>query len=176
MEKRTKITQLVFTGPECTGKTTLSKLTSEKFNFPLVTEFARTYLNNLNRSYNYNDLVTIAKGQINLENQADNQRKSQKFIVCDTNLQVIKLWSQIKYSRCDPFIIKNEKSNAFYFLCYPDFAWEEDPQRENPNNRIEIFKLYEKDLIKNNREFLILTGDIKQRLSKISKTINALNY
>ena len=105
MEKNAQINQIVFTGPECTGKTTLSKLISEYYNYPLVSEYARSYINNLKRPYNYNDLVEIAKGQINLENQAQNHNS--KFIVCDTNLQVIKLWSLIKYSKCDSFIINN---------------------------------------------------------------------
>ena len=98
MEKNAQINQIVFTGPECTGKTTLSKLISEYYNYPLVSEYARSYINNLKRPYNYNDLVEIAKGQINLENQAQNHNS--KFIVCDTNLQVIKIYPLLSTTPC----------------------------------------------------------------------------
>ncbi len=54
-------------GPESTGKTTLSKLLSKQFNEPWVPEFARDYLTKINRPYIKEDLVEIAKGQIESE-------------------------------------------------------------------------------------------------------------
>ena len=59
MEKRTYMKKVVFTGPECSGKSTLSSAIANKFNLPLVKEYAREYLNNLNREYNYSDLIKI---------------------------------------------------------------------------------------------------------------------
>jgi nicotinamide riboside kinase len=38
-------------GPESTGKTTISELLSNHFNEPWVPEFARDYLNKINRPY-----------------------------------------------------------------------------------------------------------------------------
>ena len=67
MEKRDDVQKIVFTGPECSGKTTLSNAIAKKLNAPLVKEYAREYLNNLNREYSYPDLLKIAKGQLKLE-------------------------------------------------------------------------------------------------------------
>ena len=86
MEKRSYIKKIVFTGPECSGKTQLSKQIAKHFGLIWVKEYARQYLNNLGRLYNYSDLKKIAQGQLNLEKQYSNN----DLLICDTNLQVIK--------------------------------------------------------------------------------------
>ena len=174
MEKSADIKYIVFTGPECSGKTTLSKKVAEKFNLPLVTEYARYYLNQLNRAYKYEDLIEIAKGQIKSENKKKRQNPHTKILICDTNLQVLKIWSQIKYSKCDSFILKNENQDALYILCVPDFKWIYDPLRENPKNREELCEIYENDLLKNNRNFIKVSGSLDQRINSISSIIESL--
>ena len=108
MEKRNKIKKIVFTGPECSGKTTLSNAIAKIINAPIVNEYAREYLHDLDREYSYSDLLKIAKGQIELEESQKYSKSNSGVIICDTNLQVIKIWSQIKYSKCDTFILKNQ--------------------------------------------------------------------
>ena len=168
MEKRNSITKIVFTGPECSGKTTLSNYIAKKFNLPLVPEYARKYLNDLKRDYLYSDLLEIAKGQINLENTISNK---QKILICDTNIQVIKIWSKIKFSKCHPFILKNQDKNAYYVLCAPDFTWQYDPLRENKNSRNMLFKEYQSELAFNNQKFIIAKGSIKDRKSLIENIV-----
>ena len=52
MEKTTlQKYRIAITGPESTGKSTLTKALAIHFNTLWVEEFARTYLNNLGRSY-----------------------------------------------------------------------------------------------------------------------------
>ena len=176
MEKRDYIKHIVFTGPECSGKTTLSKMISKKFNFPLVTEYARLYLSQLNRAYEYDDLIQIAQGQIQAEHQKKKQNPTKKILICDTDLQVLKIWSKVKFSRCDSFILKNQNPNALYVLCVPDFKWEQDPLRENPHNRQELFKMYENDLLKNNRDFITVSGSIEKRITYLSNTVPELKH
>ena len=174
MEKTHDMKHVVFTGPECSGKTTLSTEIAKKFNLPLVEEYARSYLKNLNRAYEYSDLANIAKGQIDAENKQKNKNSDKKVLICDTNLQVIKIWSEFKYSKCDSFIIKNQNPNALYILCEPDFKWVYDPLRENPENRNNLFKLYEKDLLTHNRDFIVLNGSFNQRFSLLKNIISKL--
>tara|TARA_B100000902_G_C27263643_1_gene892230 strand:+ start:998 stop:1504 length:507 start_codon:yes stop_codon:yes gene_type:complete len=162
--------KIVFTGPECSGKTTISKAIAKKFNLPLVPEFARLYLKQLNRKYTYFDLKEIAKGQLDLEKKSE-LNTNKKTLICDTNIQVIKLWSLIKYSKCHSSILKNEDPNAHYMLCYPDFKWKFDPLRENKHNRLEIFEKYRDDLIQNNRNYKIVCGPLENRISYISSYI-----
>ena len=58
--------KIIITGPECSGKTTLSKSLSKYFNSKLINEFARNYLTNKNNKYNVESLLEIAKNQYKL--------------------------------------------------------------------------------------------------------------
>jgi len=160
--------KIVFTGPECSGKTKLSQEIAKHFNFIWIEEYARKYLNKVQSTYEYSDLKKIAKGQLELEKKT----KKNQFLICDTNLQVIKLWSIIKFGKCDPFILNNQDFRALYILCKPDFQWVFDPLRENPQNREAIFNLYYKDLIENNMNFIIVEGVHNKRFQVVSKIID----
>ena len=59
--------KIIVTGPESSGKTTLCKALSEHFKIPSTEEYAREYLNNLGREYKEEDLIEIAKGQLQSE-------------------------------------------------------------------------------------------------------------
>ena len=65
--------KVVITGPECTGKTSLAKALANHYNTRWVPEFARDFLNNLDRPYVEEDLLEIAKGQLNLESQFEKE-------------------------------------------------------------------------------------------------------
>tara|TARA_B100001250_G_scaffold293319_1_gene254966 strand:+ start:512 stop:1021 length:510 start_codon:yes stop_codon:yes gene_type:complete len=163
--------KVVLTGPECSGKTTLSESIATKLCAPLVQEYAREYLNNLKRDYCYADLLKIAKGQVELEKKTIDNNPHAKLIICDTNIQVLKMWSQIKYSKCDPFILHNQDIHSFYILCSPEFTWEHDPLRENPNNRMALFKKYYQDLQQEKYNFIIAKGSNNTRISYVIDNI-----
>ena len=58
---------IVITGPESTGKTTLTDQLAAHFKTNWLPEFARIYIDGLNRPYEEEDLVEIAKGQVERE-------------------------------------------------------------------------------------------------------------
>ena len=51
-------------GPESTGKTTLAKGLAKHFKTNWVPEYAREFLSNLDRAYQKEDLIEIARGQL----------------------------------------------------------------------------------------------------------------
>ena len=55
---------ITIVGPESSGKTTLVDSLADFLGCPVVPEYARTYLNNLPRTYSMDDLVHIARGQM----------------------------------------------------------------------------------------------------------------
>ena len=162
--------KIVFTGPESSGKTTISQAISTKFHLPIVEEYARKYLTELKREYTYKDLIKIAKGQL----QSEQKESNNKLLICDTNLQVIKIWSQIKYNRCDSFILNNQDINCFYVLCSHDFKWTHDPFRESENNRNQLFEEYRQDLIKNTYDFITIEGSHEKRMKSVSDLIRKM--
>jgi len=156
----------VFTGPESSGKTTLALAIAKATNRVYVAEYAREYIGNLDRKYTQEDLLAIAKRQYTLHQEAKvNPRK----ICFDTDLLTIKIWSEYKYGTCDPWILDRLYSNSdsLYILCKPDFPWEFDELRENPNDREEIYKLYESQLEALNLPYRIVSGTLEERVEAL---------
>ena len=161
--------KIAITGPESSGKTTLANSLNNHYNNSTITpEFARIYLNKLNRKYNYSDLSKIAQRQ--KKNELITCKKNTRIVISDTCLQVIKIWSQEKFKKCDPWILNYKENYTHYFLCKPDFPWKPDPLRENPLDRDRLFNLYLKDL--QGKPFTIVSGGKKSRLSIAKKIIN----
>ena len=84
------IKKIAITGPESTGKSTLARQLAEHYKTVWVPEYARTYINQLNRPYERYDLMEMAKGQISQEEKL--LLESNNFLFCDTELSVIKIW------------------------------------------------------------------------------------
>ncbi len=163
--------KIVITGPESTGKSTLAKQLAAHFNAQLVDEFARTYLTNLGRAYTQSDLLIIAKGQIKAEYKAIADNPT--LLICDTSLEVIKIWSEFKYGSCDPFITNGLSNNLpdLYLLMTPDLPWQPDPLRENPDDRDQIFELYKKELKISGVPFYKIWGNEKERFKMAKEVI-----
>ncbi len=70
------VKKIVVIGPECTGKSTLCKQLAEHYNSLWCPEFAREYLLEHGTNYSYEDLLTIAKGQLALEESYELKVKS----------------------------------------------------------------------------------------------------
>ena len=165
------MTKIIITGPESSGKTTLSKQISKYFKVPLVEEYARKYIQQLNRKYNESDLLKIAHKQYELEKEKNTP------IICDTDLITIKIWSEYRYKRCDNWILekikKQKQENRTYLLCFPDIIWKKDPQRENPNDREELFAIYKQLLDSLEHNYYIIQGEDRfdQCINNIKKLI-----
>ena len=157
----------VFTGPESSGKTTLAHAMSKKLNGEYLPEFAREYIQDLNRPYEKEDLLIIAKEQFRINELA---KKSASDLLFDTDLLTIKVWSEEKYKSCDSWILSNLNSNKdfVYVLCKPDFPWEYDPQREHPNERERLFLRYENELKELNFDYVIAQGPLEDRIEMLT--------
>jgi len=133
--------RIAVTGPESTGKSELTKSLSLHFHAATVEEFARDYVGQLNRPYKYEDILFIAQQQVLNE---DRVAANTSLIFCDTELLVTKIWCEVKYNQCHPWIL-NEMQRRKYdlvLLCNTDLPWEEDPLREHPHMRPMLMNLY----------------------------------
>jgi NadR type nicotinamide-nucleotide adenylyltransferase len=150
-------------GPECTGKTDLSKFLAGHFKTTCVEEYARAYLNKLGKAYTQPDLTKIAHGQLRMEDEW--LRESNKIMICDTNLIVIKVWSEHKYGNCDLDILEQIAGRKYdlYLLTAIDLPWEDDPQREHPEKRAHFWKIYQEEVAKTGVPFVEISGGREQR-------------
>ena len=168
----TRPLKIAITGPESTGKSTLAEGLASHYNTLWVPEFAREYINQLNRPYNQNDILEIAKGQIKNESFLFSQIKN--FLFCDTELMVTKIWSEVKYNSCDPWIMEKIAQNHYdlFLLCNIDLPWADDPQREHPHMRKLLFDLYLNEITKRELPFVIISGIDAERLKNAIKAVN----
>ncbi|WP_299530962.1 ATP-binding protein [Ulvibacterium sp.] len=173
------IVKVVLYGPESTGKTTMSEQLARHYNTVWVPEYAREYLqdkwNKERKTCEPKDLLPIAEGQMKLENELT--KKATKVLLCDTDLLETKVYSEAYYvGHCDPLLEKYALKNSYhlYFLTYIDVPWIGDDLRDKPNERERMFAYFKETLEKYNRNFVILKGDRKTRLSTAIQHIDNL--
>ena len=162
--------KIVITGPESSGKTTLFSSLLEEYDISGVEEYARIYIDQLDTEYVYNDILEIAKGQIESEKYA--VQKGGLFMLADTDLLTLEVWCEYKYQKCHHFIKSKLRKMLpdYYLLCYPDIPWEYDPQRENQNDRVELFEIYRAKIVDLGVDYQVIRGGAAARVRN-SKTI-----
>ena len=177
-QQPTDIIKIAMFGPESSGKTTLSRQLAEHFDTVWIPEFARQYLEDKLKNANEvcvpEDLLPIAVGQTRLENEGLNT--ANKFLFCDTNLLVTKVYSEAYYEFCDPILDKAARKHKYdlFFLTNIDLPFEKDELRDSEENRNKFFHIFHNSLIENNKPFILLSGTKEQRLQKAIPIINDL--
>ena len=162
--------KVVITGAECSGKTTLAESLSHHYQVPLISEYARVYLNNIDRPYVQSDLRHIAIGQLELEKK----HAAEDLIICDTSLLVIKVWSQIKYKSVHPWLtmLYAEATPDLYLLPHWDIPYQEDPLREHPNDRKMLYNTYVNELSIQEAPWIPVSGSANERLEKAVERVD----
>jgi NadR type nicotinamide-nucleotide adenylyltransferase len=168
------IKKVAIIGPECTGKSDLSKFLAEQFKTAWVPEYARPFIERLRRPYQQNDLITIAHGQLRLEDEWE--RDANQVLICDTNLYVIKVWSEFKYGNCEKEILEQIATRKYdlYLLTYIDIPWEADPQREHPHQREQLYLHYLTEMKNQRVPFVEIKGEREQRRKSAVEAIEKL--
>jgi NadR type nicotinamide-nucleotide adenylyltransferase len=164
--------RVIFTGPESTGKSTLSKHLAHHFSANYQAEYAREFLNQTNGVYQFEDLDRIAAEQEKRWKQAEECTIQ----LCDTDYLVLKIWSEYKFGKVSPLIAQGfaKQQCAHYFLCYPDIPWEPDPLRVNEHERYELFQLYIAELEAFNCSFTLVKGTFEERVEQCLSVIEAM--
>ena len=175
---QSEIIKIALYGPESTGKTTLANQLADEFNTIWIPEFARDYLqhkwNSKEEICTQDDLLPIAIGQTKLENEA--LENATKFLFCDTNLMVTKVFSDMYYNSCNPILEKAAKKHEYdlFFLTDIDVPWEKDDLRDKKEDRENTLAIFEKALIDFKKPYIKLSGNKEERLEKAKKIIRDL--
>lgn len=156
--------RILITGPESSGKTTLCRALATHFDTPWVSEYARSYLDQLDRPYEEADLLHIARGQRTVEEELSTQATN--WLFCDTGPLVLRIWLREKFNQVYPALETAWQLHPYagIILCAPDIPWEADPLRENPDDRDRLMKIYCSELNQASVPVLIVRGAMTERL------------
>ncbi|MDR0794343.1 MAG: AAA family ATPase [Chitinophagaceae bacterium] len=172
--------KIVVIGPESTGKTTLCQSLAQHYNTLWCPEYAREYLIKNGKEYTYDNLLTIAKGQLKLEDEyvekinksipPNTHSSASPLLFIDTDMYVMKVWCEYVFQKCHQFILEQitERKYDLYLLCNTDLAWTQDELREYPDENIRK-KLYEiyKDILQNqSTAWVEISGQNDERVQR----------
>ncbi|MDX1277592.1 AAA family ATPase [Oceanihabitans sediminis] len=183
MEKKLKqeastCIKVVLFGPESTGKTVLAKRLAVHYQTVFVPEYSREYAEEKFKNKELltsEDVLPIAIGQMKNENRF--AKKTDSVLICDTDLLETKVYSEVYYPEANyPLIEKYAVENTYdlYFLTYIDTPWEADGIRDKPNEREYMFQAFQTALIKYNKPYVLLKGDLETRFEMAVKLIDGL--
>lgn len=160
-------------GPESTGKSLLAQALATHYEGEWVSEYARRYVEGLNRKYNYEDICHIAKTQI-AEMEQFRDKEHPKFVFFDTELIITKIWFEYCYGKVPSFLTKamQKKYFDFYLLCYYDLEWIPDPVREHGNDRPYFFERYKHEIEKTACPYIIISGKDEIRIKNAIAAID----
>ncbi|MBL7738805.1 MAG: ATP-binding protein [Chitinophagaceae bacterium] len=172
-----KIKKIVIIGPESTGKSTLCRQLADHYQTLWCPEYAREYLLQHGMNYSYDDLLTIAKGQIELEEKiiqsaTGNQPREINYspVFIDTDMYVMKVWCEFVFDKCHRFILDEivKRNYDLYLLCNIDLPWVKDELREYPDlaARQQLYAIYKDIMINQSVPWVDISGDYEERLQK----------
>lgn len=174
-QQPSQLIKIVMFGPESTGKTTLSRQLAAYYNTVWTPEFLRDFSqkkwDNEQKVCEPQDIITIARGQIQLENEVS--KKANKVLICDTDLLETKVYAEAYFEDFKlPELNQAIADNRYelYCLTYIDTPWEADDLRDRPELREQMFTLFEKALIAHKKNYVLLKGNKETRLK------DAINY
>ena len=168
-----KILKIVITGPESTGKSTLSEQLAKQYNTIFIPEYARTYVGNLTRPYTYNDVEHIAHQQV--KEMKEYECKANGILFIDTYLIITKVWFDVVYQRCPYWLVEVLKQSHIdlFLLCNTDLPWEPDGIRENGGEmREKLFHIYQRELNNFSLPYAIVEGKGDKRLENAIELVN----
>ena len=182
--------KIAIIGPESTGKSTLCELLAQHYGATWCPEFAREYLLTYGMKYSYDDLLTIAKGQIALEEEyiqsairnqqftVGNSRSSapsslithHSLLFIDTNMYVMKVWCDFVFGKCHKWITDQigKRKYDLYLLCDIDLPWVKDELREYPDieRRQQLYDIYKNIMLNQSVPWIEISGNYEERLQK----------
>lgn len=142
--------KIVVVGPESTGKSSLCVALAEHFKSPHVPEYAREFLHKNGTNYRFEDLLTIAQGQLAGEDAAVKAHPNAPYMFIDTDMHVMHVWSTVVFEQEHAYIESERAKRHYdlYLLACPDLPWVADEMREYPDlaMRERLYNIY-KDIL-----------------------------
>jgi len=165
--------KVLFVGGPCSGKTTLCKSLSEKYKTIFIEEYLMNYMikNNLKSEEVTKDIILYCmEEQANQENEIILNKQSIQFCEGTSLSGISTLYSEELIN-----IIKIQlKDCKLVFLCNNDIPYINTDVRPNHEIALNCHKAIIKYLKDNNINYILLSGSLEERISKVEKEIDKI--
>ena len=174
------VIKVAILGAESTGKTTLCRDLAVHFGCPWVPEYMRTYLqkkwDSEQLTCTWDDLLPIAQGQIELENELAKQAAQTSdsgYLFCDTSLFELMVYSNWYYGDCPEALTQAALAHHYdtILLTDVDTPWVADDLRDSPHQREDISAYFASQLTLHNKTFQRIGGDREERVQQVVKLL-----
>ncbi|MFM7671880.1 MAG: AAA family ATPase [Bacteroidota bacterium] len=182
------IRKIVILGPESTGKSTLCEQLAQHYETRWCPEYARAWLLQNGTNYTYEDLLTIAQGQLSLEDEYYEKLENESLsllesggnlpLFIDTDMYVMKVWCEFVFGKCHRYVLDNILKRKYegYLLCDIDLPWTKDELREYPDlhTRKTLFRLYKDLLVNQSTPWTLIQGGGTDRLESAIRAVDKI--
>jgi NadR type nicotinamide-nucleotide adenylyltransferase len=140
--------RIVLFGPESTGKTTLARELAGRFKTTWAPEYARDLVDRIGglEQLRAEHIPIIAAGQVEAEEAA--ARAANRLVFADTDVLTTTIYADHYFGSCpaDVRALAATARHDFHLLMDVDLPWVADPQRDQPQRRVELFVRFEREL------------------------------
>ncbi len=159
---------VVLTGPESSGKTSLAVHLSAAFSAPWIAEASRRFVESDPTPLSALTVEPIARLAMAMDDEA--RAAAPPLLIHDTDLVSTVVYARHYYGDCPPWILAEAKRRRadLYLLCLPDLPWEADGVRDRPTQRTELLEQFRETLQAIEADYTVIggLGDARRRAAE----------
>ncbi|NND70841.1 MAG: ATP-binding protein [Rhodothermales bacterium] len=165
--------EIVITGAESTGKTTLAYLLGQYFDCPVVPEQLRLFVDHHGRLPQEEDVPGIVEDFLRAKRDA--LKSSHRLTIFDTDLLSTLIYHQHYFGSVKASLeaLAHAETGDYYLLADDDFPWVPDSmQRESAEIRSSLQRRFRAELESRQLPHVTVSGSIEERLSTAAAWID----
>ena len=172
---RDLITNVVFVGAPCSGKTTLAERLSREFATTWMPEYGREYWekHQVERRLTPAQLVELAEGHIERETRF--LEKANRYLFTDTNAITTLTFARYYHGTADKRLVELAdcawRRYDLTFVCDIDFPYKESWDRSGAANRAAFQRQALGDLAQRKVPYVLLRGPVEQRVAQVRDSL-----
>lgn len=170
--KRQMRLEVVMLGPECSGKTSLTRGLAQKYRTSFVPDVKRWYTEGIGYTgMEYRDLRRIADQQKSMLEIARNKDDTGLIFLDGDGIQ-LQAWSYKLHLGFEDISARSEHDRQIKVLCSPDFTWVQDGTRGTKDYQVELYFRLTGMLDSLQISYNVVYGSKMSRIHQVSKVID----